>query len=155
MARNKLMLDVSSEEQQQEPLPQEGIIITLVIIFWTSLFPVSAVAEERLDTMDKKGLVCRRDDLYFSRPYYFIFSDKTVLGPWVTIDTPQRLGSLRETKYHTLSSTISWGSYTLMLDTLRLEFGLRSIKEKIWQCEFMNAEHLALVILQRQRKISR
>jgi hypothetical protein len=42
-----------------------------------------------------------------------------------------------------------------MLDTLRLEFGLRSIKEKIWQCEFMNAEHLALVILQRQRKISR
>ena len=155
MARNKLMLDVSSEKQQQEPLPQEGIILTLVIIFWTSLFSVSAVAEERLDTMDKKGLVCRRDDLYFSRPYYFIFSDKTVLGPWVTIDTPQRLGSLRETKYHTLSSSISWGGYTLMLDTLRLAFGLRSIKEKLWQCEFMSAEHLELVILRRQQKISR
>ena len=155
MTRNKLMLDVSSKKQQQEPLPQESIIITLVIIFWTSLFSVSAVADERLETIDKKGLVCRRNDLYFSRPYYFIFSDQTVLGPWVTIDTPKRLGTLKKTKYHTLSSSISWGGYTLMLDTLRLAFGLRSIKEKLWQCEFMSAEHLELVILRRQQKISR
>ena len=105
--------------------------------------------------MDKKGLVCRRDDLYFSRPYYFIFSDQTVLGPWVTIDTPKRLGTLKKTKYHTLSSNISWSGYTLMLDTLRLEFGSKSIKEKVWQCELMSAEHLELVILQRQQKISR
>ncbi|MBT06129.1 MAG: hypothetical protein CMM32_04340 [Rhodospirillaceae bacterium] len=113
------------------------------------------MAEEHLEATDLNGLVCKRDDLYFSRPYYLLFYEQTVLGPWVTIDTPQRLGRLREARYHTLASSVFWGSYSLMLDTLRLEFGLNNIKEKVWQCEPMDSEYLELVLLRRQKKISK
>ena len=114
-----------------------------------------AMAEEPIKTVDGEGLVCRRDDLYFSRPYYLIFDEQTVLGPWVTIDTPKRLRRLQKTKYQASSSYISWSDYTLMLDTLRLEFRTTSVKTQVWQCEIMDAKHLELAVLGRYRKLSR
>lgn len=113
-----------------------------------------AMAEEPIKTVDGEGLVCRRDDLYFSRPYYLIFDEQTVLGPWVTIDTPKRLRRLQKTKYQASSSYISWSDYTLMLDTLRLELRFGGIRTDVWQCDLMDAEHLELTILRWHQKLS-
>lgn len=127
----------------------------MIIIFWSGLFPVSAIAEGSVQNIHEGGLVCRRDDLYFSRPYYLVLHEQTVLGPWVTIDTPERLRSLQRVKYHTFSSNISWGAYTLILDTLRLEFRTSSVNRQVWQCEVMDAKHLELAVLGRYRKLSK
>jgi len=131
------------------------MITELIFIIWTTLCTTIAVAEEPIKLINKEGLVCRRADLYFSRPYYLIFHQETVLGPWVTIDTAERLRHLEKTKYHTSSSSISWSDYTLTLNTLQLEFRGSDISTKVWKCERMDVEHLELAILRRQQKISK
>ena len=68
------------------------LLAILLIIFFTP--PV--FAEEEKGELDGKGLVCRRSDTYFSRPYYFVFENQKVFGPWVTIDTALKIRKLHE-----------------------------------------------------------
>ena len=64
---------------------------TLLTVLLSTFFADPACAGEEQGELDGKGLVCRRSDMYFSRPYYFVFENQRVLGPWVTIDTPLRI----------------------------------------------------------------
>ena len=112
------------------------------------------MAEEKKGKLDGKGLVCRRDDLYFSRPYYFIFDNQTVLGPWVTIDTAIKLKKLRETEYQSTAFVVSWVGHTLTLDTLELQGGVNGIPNRLYRCEIMNPKYMEITLQRRDDKLA-
>ena len=61
---------------------------TLLTLLLSTFLTAPVCAGEEQGELDGKGLVCRRSDIYFSRPYYFVFENQGVFGPWATIDTP-------------------------------------------------------------------
>jgi len=141
------------DQIQQRILPSEGPIKILLIIVVGLFLTASPTAKEKKGELDGKGLVCRRDDLYFSRPYYFIFDNRTVLGPWVSIDTAKKLKTLRETEYQSTASVVSWIGHTLALDTLQLERIVNGIQNRLYSCEIMHPKHMAITLQRRDGKL--
>ncbi len=138
---------------KQRILPSEEPIKLLLITFMGLFLAASPAADEEKGALDGKGLVCRRDDLYFSRPYYFIFDNQTVLGPWVSIDTAIKLKTLRETEYQSTPSVVSWTGHTLALDTLQLKGVVNGIQNRLYRCEIMNPKHMAITLQRRNDKL--
>ena len=146
---------ISFYQNRQRGLPAGDTIKILLIIFVGLFLTASPTAEEKKGELDGISLVCRRDDLYFSRPYYFIFENRTVLGPWVTIDTAIQLKGLRATEYQSTASVASWAGHTLTLDTLQLEEIVNGILNRLYRCEIMNPEHMAITLQRNDDKLEK
>ena len=123
------------------------IFLTLI------LFP--AFAETLRNSIDGNGLVCRRTDLYFSRPYYFVFDNGRVLGPWVTNDTPERIRTLPESNYRTRNATITWFRNILSKDTLQLQTTVEKGNNFFYDCEIMDLVQVEMVIQEKEEKRKR
>ena len=146
---------ISFYQNRQRGLPAGDTIKILLIIFVGLFLTASPTAEEKKGELDGISLVCRRDDLYFSRPYYFIFENRTVLGPWVTIDTAIQLKGLRATEYQSTASVASWAGHTLTLDTLQLEEIVNGILNRLYRCEIMNPKHMAITLQRKDDKLEK
>ena len=133
----------------------ETLIRILLIIFIVAFLASHLRAENEEGILDGKGLVCRRADTYFSRPYYFIFQNQKVIGPWVTIDTPKKLKDLFKFKYHITSSVIFWNSHTLTRETLKLVSHANSSQEKVFQCQLMGPQHMRKVVQAKNKKLEK
>ena len=126
---------------------------TLLTVLFSTFFTAPVCAGEEQGELDGKGLVCRRSDIYFSRPYYFVFENQRVLGPWVTIDTPLRIRKLQESKYQTTVSVAFWFGYTLWRDTLQLESLVDGVSRIRYICEMMDPRHMEVALQKKSEKL--
>ena len=127
------------------------LLAILLIIFFTP--PV--FAEEEKGELDGKGLVCRRSDTYFSRPYYFVFENQKVFGPWVTIDTAPRIRKLHESEYQTTVSVVFWFGHTLWRDTLQLEGLVDGARSIMYSCEIMDPKQMGTAMQNKKEKLKK
>ena len=125
------------------------LLAILLIIFFTP----SVFAEEEKGELDGKGLVCRRSDTYFSRPYYFVFENQKVFGPWVTIDTAPRIRKLHESEYQTTVSVVFWFGHTLWRDTLQLEGLVDGVRSTMYRCEVMDPRQMEAALQKKNEKL--
>ena len=125
------------------------LLAILLIIFFTP--PV--FAEEEKGELDGKGLVCRRSDTYFSRPYYFVFENQKVFGPWVTIDTALKIRKLHESEYQTTVSVVFWFGHTLWRDTLQLEGLVDGVRSTMYRCEVMDPRQMEAALQKKNEKL--
>ena len=132
----------------------EPTIKTILPILLITCFTVPVYAEER-DELDGKRLVCRRVDMYFSRPYYLVFENGTVFGPWVTIDTPLAISKLQRRKYQTTDSIVFWSGHTLWRDTLRLESLVDGARSIMYGCEVMDPKQMGAAIQNKEEKLKK
>ena len=127
----------------------------LVCILLITVVTASVFADENKGELDGKGLVCRRSDMYFSRPYYLIFDSGTVLGPWVTIDTPLRISKLQKSEYQTTVSVVFWFEHTLWRDTLQLEGLVDGARSIMYSCEVMDPKQMGAAIQNKKEKLKK
>ena len=125
----------------------------LLSILFIVYFIVAVYSEEKKGELDGKGLVCRRSDMYFSRPYYLVFDNGTVFGPWVTIDTPLRISKLQKWEYQTTVSVVFWFRHTLSRDTLQLEGLVDGSGSIIYSCEVMHPKQMGAAIQKKKEKL--
>ena len=125
---------------------------TLLTVLFSTFFTAPVCAGEEQGELDGKGLVCRRSDIYFSRPYYFVFENQRVLGPWVTIDTPLRIRKLQESEYQTTVSVVFWFGHTLWRDTLQLEGLVDGVRSVRYGCEIMDPRHMEVALQKKSKK---
>ena len=126
---------------------------TLLTIFLIIFFTPPVFAEEEKGELDGKGLVCRRSDTYFSRPYYFVFENQKVFGPWVTIDTAPRIRKLHESEYQTTVSVVFWFGHTLWRDTLQLEGLVDGVRSTMYRCEVMDPRQMEAALQKKNEKL--
>ena len=127
----------------------------LLSILVITCFTAPVYAEEKKGELDGKGLVCRRSDMYFSRPYYLVFDNGTVFGPWVTIDTPLRISKLQKWEYQTTFSVVFWFRHTLSRDTLQLEGLVDGASSIIYSCEVMDPKQMGTAIQNKKEKLKK
>lgn len=125
----------------------------MFVIFLVTFLAPSLRAQKEEGGLDGNGLVCRRDDTYFSRPYYFTFENKKALGPWVTNDTPAILRNILESNYNSTSSIVYWGRYILIRQSLKLISHLDTPQEKVYRCEIMEPQHMNKVVQEKNEKL--
>ena len=128
------------------------ILLSILLII---CFTVPVYAEEKKGELDGTGLVCRRSDMYFSRPYYLIFDSGTVLGPWVTIDTPLRISKLQKSEYQTTVSVVFWFEHTLWRDTLQLEGLVDGARSIMYSCEVMDPKQMGATMQNKKEKLKK
>ena len=126
---------------------------TLVYLLLITFFTPPVFAEEEKGELDGKGLVCRRSDTYFSRPYYFVFENQKVFGPWVTIDTAPRIRKLHESEYQTTVSVVFWFGHTLWRDTLQLEGLVDGVRSIMYRCEVMDPRQMEAALQKKNEKL--
>ena len=128
---------------------------TLLSVLLITFFTAPVFAEEEKGELDGKGLVCRRSDIYFSRPYYFVFENHKVFGPWVTIDTPLRIRKLHKSEYQTTVSVVFWFGHTLWRDTLQLEGLVDGVRGTMYSCEVMDQRHMEAALQKKNEKLKK
>ena len=126
---------------------------TLLTVLLSTFFADPACAGEEKGELDGKGLVCRRSDMYFSRPYYFVFENQKVFGPWVTIDTAPRIRKLHESEYQTTVSVVFWFGHTLWRDTLQLEGLVDGVRSIMYRCEVMDPRQMEAALQKKNEKL--
>ena len=126
---------------------------TLVYLLLITFFTPPVFSEEEKGELDGKGLVCRRSDTYFSRPYYFVFENQKVFGPWVTIDTAPRIRKLHESEYQTTVSVVFWFGHTLWRDTLQLEGLVDGVRSTMYRCEVMDPRQMEAALQKKNEKL--
>ena len=126
---------------------------TLLSVLLITFFTAPVFAEEEKGELDGKGLVCRRSDTYFSRPYYFVFENQKVFGPWVTIDTALKIRKLHESEYQTTVSVVFWFGHTLWRDTLQLEGLVDGVRSTMYRCGVMDPRQMEAALQKKNEKL--
>ena len=126
---------------------------TLLTVLLITFFTAPVFSEEEKGELDGKGLVCRRSDTYFSRPYYFVFENQKVFGPWVTIDTALKIRKLHESEYQTTVSVVFWFGHTLWRDTLQLEGLVDGVRSTMYRCEVMDPRQMEAALQKKNEKL--